>query len=229
MKTSYLLGFQSCSSFPFTGLRNKNSIPTYSLGQTLHSTFQLTARFPQLSHPPQKLAAIRESIDQLLEGARGETNEGRQRPLKRLIRVSELMSTVQQQELGSLLWEHTNVNDLPDLIDVYSFAYLDILAPTSIDAPSKIKKYLLTLVPRRSFSSSSTITQVSFDLLPSDTMLYEVSHSTKQFIHIPHEFDGKIVWTKEEAELLWERVLDWWENDKNALIIEGPSKSWNAD
>ena len=215
--------------FPFHRVAEQEFDPDIFTWPDPALDFPINRTISPTEPPPEKLTTIRESIDQILEGARGETNESRQRPLKRLIRVSELMSTVQQQELGSLLWEHTNANGLPDLIDVYSFAYLYIPAPTSIDAPSKIKKYLLTLVPRRSFSSSSTITQVSFDLLPSDTMLYEVSHSTKQFIHIPHEFDGKIVWTKKEAELLWERVLDWWENDRNALIIEGPSMSWNAD
>ena len=215
--------------FPYTRISEQAFDPDIFNWPDPALDFEISRTMLSTESFSKKVSAIRESIDQLLRSARDETNEGRQRPLKRLIRVLELLSTAQQQELGSLLWEHTNANGLPDLIDVYSFVYLHIPAPTGIDALSNVKKYLLTLVPRNSFSSDANANQFSFDLSPSDNMLYEVSHCTKQFIQIPHEFDGKNEWDKEEARLLWERVYDWWENDRNALAFEGPSMSWGAD
>ena len=215
--------------FPLVRIAVQNQNPDIFTWPDSVLDFPVGRLLPPNDPSPHKLIETRCAIDHLLENTRVETEEDRQRLLKRLIRVSDLMSPTQQQELGSLLWEHTNTNRLPDIDDVYSFVYLHIPSPANTDPLSIAKEYLLSLAPRRSYSSSSTTNQVSFDLLPSDNMLYDVSHSTKLIIPIPHELNGKIQWTKEEAQLLWIRVLDWWENDRYALAIEGSSMSWGAD
>lgn len=167
---------------------------------------------------PEPLNTISDAIDWLLARAGDESGDIRQRAMRRLVGVSELLTEAQQRRLGSLLWEKTGANGLPDLPDLYSYNYLHLPAPNNVDVVSKIKEYLLTLDPQHSFSQqtgSSTIDIYG----EQDTMTTEVSRATKPVVQLPFEARGKIEWTTSESKELWKKILDWWENDKKALPV----------
>ena len=175
-------------------------------------THSATKRTPKL------LRALRDATGWLLARARNESGDERQRALRRLVVISELMTKAQQRSLGSLLWEKTGKNGLPDLPDLYSYSYLRLPAPDNVDVVSKIKEHLLTLDPQHSFSQetgSSTIDIYGGQ----DTMTTEVSRATKPVVQLPFESRGKIEWTTSESKELWKKILDWWENDKKALPV----------
>ena len=94
---------------------------------------------------PKLLRALREATDWLLVRAKDESGDERQRALRRLITISEMMTKAQQRRLGALLWKRTGTNGLPDLPDLYSYNYFSLPAPKNIDVVSKVKEYLLTL------------------------------------------------------------------------------------
>ena len=167
---------------------------------------------------PELLSAISDATDWLLARVKDESNDVRQRALKRLARISELMTEAQQLRLGSLLWEKTGANGLPNLPDLYSYGYLQLPVPQNIDVVSVIKKYLLTLEPHSSFSQTENSTLQEIDGWTVE-MVSEVACATKPVVQLPHEFQGKIEWNLYETKELWEKVFDWWENDKKALAV----------
>ena len=184
-----------------------------------------TERFPEL------LSGISDAIDWLLAWAKDESGDERQRALRRLVTISELMTKAQQRRLGSLLWKRTGTNGLPDLPDLYSYNYFSLPAPKNIDVVSKVKESLISLAPLKSFSQSAPSTQ-EIDLGEAeDRMVPEVARATKPVVQLPLEAKGKIEWSINETKELWEKVLNWWENDKKALAMagDGEESNWGID
>ena len=181
---------------------------------------------------PEFVVPLSHAIDWLLARARDESGDTRRRAMRRLVGVSELMTKAQKQRLGSLLWEKTSANGLPDVPDLFSYSYLHLPAPADIDVGSRIKEYLLTLVPSRSFSQTATPTgETDEKKIEHKEMASEVARATRPAYQIPRKAIGEIEWKFDEAMELWERVFDWWENDKKALpkAEEGRGFHWGED
>ena len=167
-------------------------------------------------------AEITEAIEWLLERAKSESGEGRQRAVMRLIHIfyTNLMSQNQQGDLGTLLWEQTGTNGLPDLPIWHYVNYLNLPAPAAVDVISKIKKYLLSLSP---IGVSSDAAGNVRGPETEDRMILEVAFASKSIVQLPYESKVSIEWSLEETRELWQKMIEWWENVKDVLVREKTS------
>ena len=167
-------------------------------------------------------AEITEAIEWLLERAKSESGEGRQRAVMRLTHIfyTNLMNKNQQGDFGTLLWEKTGTNDLPDLPNWHYVNYLNLPVPAAVDVVSKIKEYLSTLTP---IKVASDATGNIRGPEAEDRMILEVAFASKSIVQLPYESKGIIEWSLEETRELWQKMIEWWENVKVVLVLEKPS------
>ena len=163
-----------------------------------------------------------EAIEWLLERAKSESGKGRQRAVMRLTHIfyTNLMSKNQQGDLGTLLWEKTSTNGLPDLPNLPYVNYLNLPVPAAVDVVSKIKEYLSTLTPIEvSSDAAGNIRGPEAE----DRMILEVAFASKSIVQLPYESKGIIEWSLEETRELWQKMIEWWESVKVVLVLEKPS------
>ena len=158
---------------------------------------------------PKLLRALREATDWLLARAKDESGDERQRALRRLIKISEMMTKAQQRRLGALLWKRTGTNGLPDLPDLYSYKYFSLPAPKNIDVVSKVKEYLLTLGAAKSPAQTATSSEEPDVGEAEYKMVAEVSRATKPAVQLPNKAEGKIEWNSDETKELREKIFNW--------------------
>ena len=158
---------------------------------------------------PKLLRALREATDWLLARAKDESGDERQRALRRLITISEMMTKAQQRRLGALLWKRTGTNGLPDLPDLYSYKYFSLPAPKNIDVVSKVKEYLLTLGAAKSPAQTATSSEEPDVGEAEYKMVAEVSRATKPAVQLPNKAEGKIEWNSDETKELREKIFNW--------------------
>ena len=166
---------------------------------------------------PELLTAIHEATEWLLERARSESGEGRQRAMRRLIVDAELMTEDLQKSLSKLLWEETDASGLPDLPYLRSCSYLNLPIPESVDAVLRIRKYLLALTPVKSVSIDGDRIRIEPPNEIEDQMILEVAAASKPVIQLPYDVKGYIDWNTAEANEMWKKVNEWWENEKSAF------------
>ncbi len=168
---------------------------------------------------PELLNAMNEATEWLLERAKSESGEARQRAVWRLIRVSlaSSMTKEQSKRLGELLWGNAGASCLPDLPGLNFYHFLQLPAPDEVDTVSRIKEHLLTLIPRKSVSVDGGSIKIETPGEREDQMILEVTNASKPVIHLPYELEGHIDWSLTEAIQLWKEVIEWWKNEKSAF------------
>ena len=171
------------------------------------------------------------AVEWLLERAKSESGEGRRRAVMRLIAVFDagLMTEEQQKRLGTLLWEKTDADGLPNLPDLYWHSYLYLPAPAKVDVVSGVKEHLLDLTPNKSVSTGAAGEISIAETGREDRMISELAYASKPVVHLPHEPEGMIEWTPDEIKGLWEKAIDWWKNDKVVLSLEKSSPFFGTD
>ena len=166
-------------------------------------------------------AEISEATERLLERAKSEVGEERCRAMMRLIDIhgANVMTGEQKKQLGSLLWEKTGENGLPDLPDLYCFNYLNLPSPAEVDVVSKVKAHILSIAPIGSVSIGEKGTISISRPLGEDPMIFNAAIASKAVVDIPYEQTGSIEWSPDETKKLWAKAKEWWENEKIGLSI----------
>ena len=184
-----------------------------------------TKRIPKILRP------LRDATDWLLARAKDKSGDERQRALRRLVTISELMTKAQQRRLGSLLWKKTGANGLPDLPDLYSYNFFLLPAPKNIDVVSKIKEYLLTLGAAKSPAKTATSSEEPDEGEAEYKMVAEVSRATKPAVQLPYKAEGKIEWSSDETKDLREELFNWWNKNRKVLELTaaGGVSNWGTD
>ena len=179
---------------------------------------------------PKLLRALRDATGWLLAQARNESGDERQRALRRLITISDMMTQTQQRRLGALLWKRTGANGLPDLPNLYSYRYFSLPAPKNIDVVSKVKGYLLTLGSAKS-PEQTTSSEGPDEGEAVRKMVDEVSRATKPAVQLPNKAEGKVEWNSDETKELRETMFNWWGKNKKVLeLTEAREESgWGTD
>lgn len=168
---------------------------------------------------PDLVAKINEATDWLLTRASSESGEGRRRAIDRLIDVyhTKLMTTEQQQQLGEVLWSQRSPAGLPDRPGFAVLGFLHLPAPASVNVPSIVKNYILSL-PSKGAVSQDGSGRISITIGPSEQpLIFEASLASKPIIRLAGETWGAVDWTPQEAKLLYQKALDWWAKDKKAF------------
>jgi len=191
--------------------------------------FPLDRDFSNIENLQDVKTNIEKATDWLIIRTASETGEARQRALRRLIRIfhANLMNVEQCERLGNLLWEQVTANNLPDLSGYHMALYLDLPAPEKIDEVSVVKNYLLNLSPQRTVQKSPGGKSILIGGRGQE-FIGEVALATKSIIDISGDSGGTIDWTPVEAELLYRKTIEWWQDDKEAFEIEKRSESIGA-
>ena len=168
---------------------------------------------------PELLNAIHEATEWLLERAKSESGETRQRAVWRLIRVSlaSLMTEEQSKRWGELLWGNAEASGLPDLPGLNFYHFLQLPAPEEVETVSRMKEHLLSLIPRKSVSVDEGRIRITTPSELEDQMIVEVASASKPVIQLPYDVKGYIDWNTAEANEMWKKVNEWWENEKSAF------------
>ena len=117
----------------------------------------------------------------------------------------QLLNDAQSQDLARAIWRVTDEYGLPDGTDFYKFAFLRFPYPEAVDPARLFKNYVM----------SATFP------IPKDTQDKGVS-ITRGNISIVHEIIGAkgndvSIWTAEDAAEILQRLLEWWDSDKDRL------------
>ena len=149
-------------------------------------------------------AEISESTEWLLERAKSERGEERRRAMMRLIYIHGVntMTDEQKNHLGTLLWEKTGENSLPDLPDLLCLNYLHLPSPSEVDVVSRVKAHILSIPP------------IS-NRVETNPMIFNAALASKPIVHIPDESKGIIEWSLDERNQLWAKVIEWWNEKKH--------------
>jgi hypothetical protein len=165
------------------------------------------------------IAKVNNATDWLLRRAASESGEARRRAIDRLINIyhTKLMTTDQDWQLGELLWSQRTAANLPDRPGFAVFGFLHLPAPASVDVPSMVKNYILSL-PSKGAVSGDTNGRISIAIGPwEQPLIFEASLASKPVIRIAGEALGAVEWTQEEAKQLYQKARDWWANDKKGF------------
>ena len=154
-------------------------------------------------------AEINESTEWLLDRAKSELGEERCRAMMRLIDIHgvDVMTDEQENRLGSLLWEKTGENDLPDLPHLYCLNYLNLPSPAEVDVVSRVKAHILSIPP------------IS-NKVETNAMIFNAALASKPIVHIPYESKGIIEWSLDERNQLWAKVIEWWNEERIMFSYE---------
>ena len=154
-------------------------------------------------------AEINESTEWLLDRAKSELGEERCRAMMRLIYIHgvDVVTDEQKNRLGSLLWEKTGENDLPDLPHLYCLNYLNLPSPAEVDVVSRVKAHILSIPP------------IS-NKVETNAMIFNAALASKPIVHIPYESKGIIEWSLDERNQLWAKVIEWWNEERIMFSYE---------
>ncbi|MCR5220100.1 MAG: SIR2 family protein [bacterium] len=120
----------------------------------------------------------------------------------------QLLDDGQNKNLARAIWRITDQYSLPEGTDFYKFAFLRFPHPEEIDPVQLFKNYVkLTSFPIQKNKQDKNV------------------HITEGNIPIVREIlgangNGKSIWTAEDAVEILQRLLEWWDADKDRLHEE---------
>jgi hypothetical protein len=166
---------------------------------------------------------IRDAISWLLNKSVGEVGIGWRRAMFRLLMVFEakFMTEAQAQRFGELIWSKRGVGQLPDLPNVVGTRYaLVIPVPTGTNAQDLVKRYVLSMSPMYAVNQTPSGQRSIASFGWKQMLVREAILVSKPLISFQGEPLVGIEWTPEEAHQLYEKVQQWWAQDKVAVQTE---------
>ncbi len=107
-------------------------------------------------------------------------------------------------KFAEILWYLRDINGLPDQTNFYKFAFLSLPHPTDVDPIALFKKYVLnSTFP---IQKNSTNNGISFTRGEVVALCNEIVGASKS-----------LSWSDEEINLLFNRMIEWWDSDKDYL------------
>ncbi len=119
----------------------------------------------------------------------------------------------QKKRFGKLVWVDDFDNKLPKCDGLYSFAFLELPIPESIDAKGNFKKYIL---------------DTPFPIIGNKHK--EVSLAGGNFPIIGDILGSAeyLDWTDSEIHILFERLIAWWDSDKHYLSVKEKDEGFSG-
>jgi hypothetical protein len=150
------------------------------------------------------------AVERLLANATDQNEKTRAWFIASLFALKELavLDEKQDKELGKLIWADAS-DRLPEHSGFFKFAFLDLTIPEGVDAQGMFKKYLFeTPLPvigdiRKGVSLAGGNFPIIADLLGSAKYLE---------------------WTDSETHALLDKLISWWDSDKQYLGVETTPK-----
>ncbi len=145
-------------------------------------------------------------LDALLQQAKSDNAELRYWSLTSLIKLYnfKLLSDAEKiKQLAIIIWQKTDKFDLPDGTDFYKFAFLKLPHPEDIDPSQLFKKY---------------VKETAFPIQGEDKGVGITGGDIRLVNNIIGANNGGIdIWTSEDVIEILQRLIEWWDADKNRL------------
>lgn len=152
-------------------------------------------------------------INSLLQKAGSNDSEKRKRAICRIAKLYELecLNEKQAREFSGILWSQTDEpTGFPKNTNFYKFAFLNFLPhPDNIDPVLLFKEY----VSKEKFPIQKTKAEKGISMTDGDIpFCHELIGATKRPLS-----DKGIDWSEQEAVGIFERILEWWDADKEFI------------
>lgn len=118
------------------------------------------------------------------------------------------------KKFAEILWHVRDSDDLPDQTNFYKFAFLNLPHPTDVDPITLFKNYVLSST--FPIQKNSTDNGISF---------------TRGKVALCDEIVGAskfLSWSDEEINLLFNRMIEWWDSDKDYLKKDASSSPFDS-
>lgn len=137
----------------------------------------------------------------LFDSAKSDNESKRQWALFSLITFFTLglLSSEQIGELGNVLWSHIGSDDFPAATSHYKFAFLELPHPENIDPSTLMKNYI---------QGAKFPVQTGASMIGGHSPFCHEILGATQFLS----------WSQEEIRDLFERLVEWWDADKESLL-----------
>ncbi len=146
-------------------------------------------------------------VDDLLQQAAMDNPDRRRWAITSLVTLHNLqmLDDIQSKHLAEAIWRVTDHYDLPDGTDFYKFAFLGFSHPKNVDPALLFKNYVKSTpfpIQRNKQDNGVSITGGNVPIV------HEI---------IGANSNGKSIWTSDDAAELLQRLLEWWDADKDRL------------
>lgn len=146
-------------------------------------------------------------VDHLLQQAALDNPDRRRWALTSLItlRNLQLLDNNQNNHLAKAIWGVTDHFDMPDGTDFYKFAFLGLPHPDNVDPQQLFKNYVKSTpfpIQRNKQDNGISITGGNVPIV------HEIIGASS---------NSESIWTAEDAAELLQRLLEWWDADKDRL------------
>lgn len=150
-------------------------------------------------------------VDHLFRQAALDKSDRRRWAITSLVTLHklQLLDDSQSQNLAGAIWRVTDQHGLPDGTDFYKFAFLRFPHPEGIDPAQLFKNYVKAApfpIQKNKQDKGVVITRGNIPIV------HEI---------IGANGNGGSIWTAEDAAEILQRLLEWWDADKDRLSDKG--------
>ena len=148
-----------------------------------------------------------ELVDYLFQQAASDNTDRRRWAITSLVKLYklQLLDDKQNKRLAEAIWRITDQYGLPDGTDFYKFAFLTLPHPENVDPVQLFKNYVkATPFPIQKNKQDGGV-GITGGYIP---LVHEI---------IGANSNGGSIWTAEDAFEILQRLLEWWDADKERL------------
>jgi hypothetical protein len=165
----------------------------------------------ELNQKPESATALEIQpglVDHLLRQATLDNSDRRRWAITSLVTLHklQLLDEGQSKNLAGAIWSVTDQYGLPDGTDFYKFAFLKFPHPENIDPAQLFKNYVKSTPFPIQKNRQDRGVSITGGNIP---IVHEI---------IGANSNGETIWTAEDAAEFLQRLLEWWDADKDRLI-----------
>lgn len=167
----------------------------------------------EINEKPESAPALEiksEQVNHLFRQAALDNSDQRRWAITSLVALYkfQLLNDDQSKNLAGTIWRVTDQYGLPDGTDFYKFAFLRLPHPEDVDPSQLFKNYVKSTpfpIQKNKQDRGVSITRGNIPIV------HEI---------IGANSNGGSIWTAEDAAEILQRLLEWWDADKNRLSEE---------
>lgn len=173
-------------------------------------------RSDSIGHPESASPDFIQCVKKLLAVCEVAIGEERVALVTRLAEIHRIggLSSDKYAQFSAILWDGVDPGELPPYLQIHRYLYLP--TPSDIDVDSIVREKILSSAPQ-------TTVQIGEDGRMSrvtggaDPLFLSIISSTMPVVEGVGFPNGKLEWREGDALVIWQKILDWWVNEKPGL------------